>query len=66
MYIVEKERELGYTIGEPSENKPVSMVVIAVDVKNGGDPTLIDRSTLATDYREATKDDEKRFNVKIF
>lgn len=65
MYIVEKERLLGYTIGEQSDNKPVSMLVMVADVEQGGDPLLINRVTLAVDYRKATKEDEERFKVRL-
>lgn len=63
MYIVKDENTLGYTIGMIRENKPVSMVVMRVDVEAGGDPLLIDRTTCAVNYREATKEDEERFKV---
>jgi len=65
MYIVEKERLLGYTIGNPNENGFVRMSVLSVDVTKGGDPLLLHRTTLATDYREATKEDEERFLYKL-
>ena len=63
MYIVERERLLGYTIGKPS--RFARMVVMRVDVENGGDSTLIDREVLASNYREATKEDEERFSIKL-
>ena len=63
MYIVKDENTLGYTIGTIRENKPVTMVVMRVDVEAGGDPLLIDRTTCAVNYREATKEDEERFQV---
>lgn len=66
MYIVRDENTLGYTIGEPSDGKPVGMVVMRVDIMAGGDPTLIDRDTLAINYREATKEDEERFKIHLF
>lgn len=66
MYIVRDENTLGYTIGEPSDGKPVRMVVMRVDIMAGGDPTLIDRETLAINYREATKEDEERFKIHLF
>ena len=65
MYIVKDENTLGYTIGTVRENKPVTMVVMRVDVEAGGDPLQIDRTTLAFNYREATKDDEEWFKVNL-
>ena len=42
------------------------LVVMAVDVTKGGDPTLIDRTVLAdgNKARVATKSDYERFRVK--
>jgi len=65
MYIVADENKLGYTIGKPSK-KIARMVVMAVDYIKGGDPTLIDRETLAINFREATLEDEQKFKVRIF
>lgn len=66
-YIVAGGNTLGYITGtqKPGQN-PVNFVVIAVNVEAGGDPTLIDRETIATDYRPATKEDENVFKVRIF
>ena len=66
-YIVAGGNTLGYITGtqEPGK-KPVSFVVMAVNVEAGGDPTLIDRETVATDYRPATREDENTFNIHLF
>ena len=60
MYIVDKENALGYVVGGRLGSF-VRMVVVAVDYMRGGDPLLIGRSTLASDYREATEEDARRF-----
>lgn len=65
MWIVADEKLLGYTIGRPSAAGFTKMVVQRVDVAKGGDPTLIDRTTLVMDYRKATKEDEERFLIKL-
>lgn len=63
-YIVESENLFGYVIGEPNKTTGyVGMVVMAVDVEKGGEPTMIDREVLATAYREATKEDFEHFGV---
>ena len=63
-YIVESENLLGYVIGETNKiTGYVGMVVMAVDVEKGGEPTMIDREVLATDYRAATKADFERFGI---
>jgi len=66
-YIVRDENTLGYITGtqKPGQN-PIRFVVMAVNVEAGGDPTLIDRETVATDYRPATKADEDTFNIHLF
>lgn len=66
-YIVRDENTLGYITGtqKPGQN-PIRFVVMAVNVEAGGDPTLIDRETIATDYRPATKADEDTFNIHLF
>ena len=64
-YIVEDNNLFGYTLSEPKDNKPTSMVVMAADIEKGGEPTLIGRTTLATDYRQATEEDASRFGVNI-
>jgi len=63
-YIVKDERELGYVLGI-NENGFARMEVMAVDVINGGDPVKIGRTTCATNYREATKEDEERFSYNL-
>ena len=65
MYIVADENKLGYTIGKPSKNI-ARMVVMAVDIFKGGDPTLLDRTAVVTKFREATAEDEERFRVRLF
>ena len=66
-YIVRGENTLGYITGTQKPGQtPVCFVVMAVNVEAGGDPTLIDRETIATDYRPATKEDEDVFKVRIF
>ena len=66
-YIVNEENTLGYPIGEVDQKTGfVSMVVMAVDLINGGDPMKINRSTMATNWREAVREDEDRFKVHIF
>ena len=61
MYIVKDENTLGYTLGNVIENKPVRIEVMSVDVLKGGDPLLINRTTMADNWRPATKEDEDRF-----
>ena len=65
MWIVANEKLLGYTIGRPSAAGFIKMVVQRVDETKGGDPTLIDRTTLVMDYRKATKEDEERFLIRL-
>ena len=63
-YIVENENLLGYVTGKPDKAaKVVSMVVMRADVEKGGDPTLVDRKTVATNYRNATKEDFENFGI---
>ena len=63
-YIVESENLFGYVIGEPNKiTGYVGMVVMAVDVEKGGESTMIDREVLATNYREATKEDFENFGI---
>lgn len=63
-YIVDNENLFGYVVDEPNKvTGYVGMVVMAVDVEKGGDPTLIDRVVVAADYREATKEDFKHFRI---
>lgn len=63
MYIVENENTIGYTIG--NVGKITRMAVMAVDVSNGGDPLLIDKTIVATNFREATEKDQERFGVVL-
>lgn len=63
MYIVENENTLGYTIG--NVGKIARMAVMAVDVANGGDPLLIDKTIVATNFREANEKDQERFGVVL-
>lgn len=66
-YIVRGENTLGYITGTQKPGQtPVGFVVLAVNVEAGGDPTLINRETVATDYRPATREDENTFNIHLF
>lgn len=68
-YIVENENLLGYVtdksvyLWSDKAAKVVSMVVMRADVEKGGDPTLVDRKTVATNYRNATKEDFENFGI---
>lgn len=64
MYIVADENTFGYTIGSVV-NGCVRMVVMSVDVPNGGDPLMINRTMLAVNFRQATKEDGDRFGVRL-
>lgn len=67
MYIVKDENTLGYTVGEAVFGKTVLFIVMAVDYMKGGEPTMIDRESVAVagSYRKATKADEERFKVRL-
>lgn len=66
-YVVKNENTLGYIIREYPATKSAVMVVLAVDVAAGGDPNLLNRTTIASSgtLREATKADEDKFMVRI-
>lgn len=66
-YCVKNENALGYIIREYPATKSVVMVVLAVDVAAGGDPNLLNRTTIAStgSLREATKADANKFMVRI-
>ena len=65
-YFVKDENTLGYIIREcPTTN--VVLVVLAVDVLAGGDPNMLNRTTIASSgsIREATTADEEKFKVRL-
>lgn len=64
-HIVLNDCLFGYPAGEMN-GRFFQMIVIAVDVLKGGDPTLIDRPVLAdgTKIRIPTDDDYERFKVQ--
>ena len=67
MYIVVEENTLGYTIGNAEFGKTVRFIVMAVDYMKGGEPTMLEKESVAVagTYRLATKDDEERFMVRL-
>lgn len=67
-YFVLNDNTFGYPVADQSTGKRFfGLVVMAVDVRKGGDPTLIDRVTLCDSQkaREATKEDCERFKVEV-
>ena len=67
-WIVADDNKIGYVIGNPTgDGVGIRMAVVAVDVENGGDPNLVNRSTsaLRKNIRKATTSDEMRFRVRI-
>ena len=65
MYIVNNENTLGLMVGEPNKCGFVRMNVMAVDYMKGGEPLLLNHQILAWNWREANKDDEDRFMVRL-
>ena len=65
-YIVHNDNTFGYPISDSSKQF-FRLIVMAVDVEKGGDPTLIDREVLCNreNAREATAQDAERFKVRI-
>lgn len=66
IFVVLNENTFGYAL-ERTDKLFFRMVVMAVDVPKGGDPTLLDRTTLASrdKSRQARKQDFERFKICV-